>query len=72
MTPGEVRDELVTIQSRLRTLEDTVERQKSANVGYYNVSMEIVEGWDALERAIESCDETEHDIHDLYEGYLHT
>jgi len=38
-------------------LEDTVERQKSANVGYYNVSMEIVEGWDALERAIESCDE---------------
>jgi len=57
MTPGEVRDELVTIQSRLRTLEDTVERQKSANVGYYNVSMEIVEGWDALERAIESCDE---------------
>ena len=57
MTPSEVRDELVTIQERLRKLEDAVERQKSANAGYYNVCHEITEGWDALERAIESCDE---------------
>ncbi len=57
MTPGEVRDELATIQANLRKLEETVERQKSANVGYHNVCYEITEGWDAIERAIESCDE---------------
>ncbi len=56
-TPGEVRDELVAIQSRLRALEDTVEGQKPTNAGYWNVCHEITEGWDALERAIESCDE---------------
>ncbi len=57
MTPSEVRDELVTIQERLRKLEDTVERQKSANVGYCDLCHEMTEGWDALERAIEFCDE---------------
>ncbi len=57
MTPGEVRNQLVTIQANLRKLEDTVERQKPVNAGYYNVCHEITEGWDALERAIEFCDE---------------
>ena len=57
MTPSEVRNELVSIQERLRAVEDTVERQKSTNAGYWNVCHEITEGWDALERAIESCDE---------------
>lgn len=57
MTPGEVRDELVTIQERLRKLEDVVECQKSANVGYHEVCHEMTEGWEAMERAIDNLDE---------------
>jgi hypothetical protein len=57
MTPGEVRDELADIQQRIRKVETTVEQQRSASAGYYPVCHELAEGWDALERAIEACDE---------------
>ena len=57
MTPSEIRDELVTLQERLRKVEDTVERQKSVNAGYHNVCHELTEGWEALDRAIENLDE---------------
>ncbi len=57
MTPGEVRDQLVAIQADLRKLEGTIERQKSANVGYCPISHEMTEAWEAIDRAIDECDE---------------
>jgi len=57
MTPSDVRSKLVVLQSDLRELEDVVFHQKSANVVYYEVHHEMVEAWDALERAIEKLDD---------------
>ena len=57
MTPSEVRNELVAIQEKLRELENTIHRQKSANVVYHEVNHEMTEAWDALENAIEFLDE---------------
>ncbi len=57
MTPGEVREQLVTIQTDLRKLETVIEVQKSANVGYCLIGHEMTEAWEAVDRAIEECDE---------------
>lgn len=57
MTPGEVRDELVAIQASLRKLEGTIEKQKSASAAYYPICHDLTEAWDAIELAIETCDE---------------
>ncbi len=57
MTPGQIRDELGDIQERLRKLEDVVEKQKPVSAGYYPICHEMTEGWEALERAIDACDE---------------
>jgi len=57
MTPSQIRDELVTIQERLKQIEVICDRQKQFRVGYCDVGFELVEAWEAVERAITGVDE---------------
>ena len=57
MTPGVMRDRLSAIQAELKGLELEAAGQKAANVMYVDIGHELVEAWDALQRASESLDE---------------
>jgi hypothetical protein len=57
MTPSRLRDRLTAVQEELRSIEKDVEAQKAASVGYIPICHEIVESWEALERAISLTDE---------------
>jgi hypothetical protein len=57
MTPSQIRDELVTIQERLKQIEVICDRQKQHRIGYADVGFELVEAWEAVERAIAGVDE---------------
>jgi len=59
MTPSQMRNELVSIQERMKHVEITADRQKQHRVGYTDVAFELTEAWEALERAIEGLDEME-------------
>jgi hypothetical protein len=52
-----MRDELTAIQERIKVVEIAIDHQKQHNVGYHNVGFEIVEAWEALERATDALDE---------------
>lgn len=57
LTPSQIRDELVAIQARMKEIEEQADRQKQHRVGYHDVAFELVEAWEAVDRAIESLDE---------------
>ena len=59
MTPSQMRNELAAIQERMKHVEEAAGRQKQHRVGYNDVSFELTEAWEAVDRAIESLDEME-------------
>jgi hypothetical protein len=52
-----MRDELVAIQERLKQIEVMCDHQKQHRVGYVSVGFELVEAWEAIERAVDGVDE---------------
>ena len=58
-TPGQLKDVTEATKEVVRGLEEQVERQKQHNAGYYDVSHELTEAWEALDRASMALDDME-------------
>lgn len=58
MTPGKIRERLEAAKQEIRDIEETLEKPISGGmVGYIVVRHELVEAWEALDRAIEQLDQ---------------
>lgn len=58
MTPGKIREQLEAARNTVREIEENLEKPISGGmVGYVIVRHELVEAWEALDRAIEQLDQ---------------
>lgn len=57
MSPSQIRDKLTDIQARLKEVEEEADRLKQHRAGYHEVAFELVEAWEAVDRAIVVLDD---------------
>lgn len=57
MTPGQMREELVAIQERMKEIEQIADKQRQHREGYSEVAFELTEASEAVDRAIVSLDD---------------